>query len=269
MKKYFFCLLCATALMQTSPAYGFHKKDKDKRHSETVTVRIPEPDQLAPKTAGEELVAPIEEVRRQDLKWSNHKYGIDVSRYQNQIDWEAVAKDPNAKYAYLKATEGAGLVDRTYAYNLSEARRVGIKVGCYHFFSPTASVEDQFKNLTSTVDLSTQDLIPIIDVENRGRGSLDEFCNRLRKFLIDVENHYKVKPIIYTSSHFYNKYLRGKFTEYKYMIARYHDEEPVLADNIQFVMWQFTSEGRISGIKGPVDRSKFMDGYSMIDILIR
>ena len=139
----------------------------------------------------------------------------------------------------------------------------------YHFFSPTASVEDQFKNLTSTVDLSTQDLIPIIDVENRGRGSLDEFCNRLRKFLIDVENHYKVKPIIYTSSHFYNKYLRGKFTEYKYMIARYHDEEPVLADNIQFVMWQFTSEGRISGIKGPVDRSKFMDGYSMIDILIR
>ena len=67
MKKYFFCLLCATALMQISPAYGFHKKDKDKRHSETVTVRIPEPDQLAPKTAGEELVAPGPEMEQPQI----------------------------------------------------------------------------------------------------------------------------------------------------------------------------------------------------------
>ena len=236
MKKYFFCLLCSAILIPTQPVFGYHKKDKDKRHEETYTAHLPVPDQLAPKTKGEDLVAPVEEVRRHDLKWGNHKYGIDVSRYQNQIDWDAVAKDPNAKYAYLKATEGAGLVDKTYAYNLSEARRVGIKVGCYHFFSPTAAIEDQFKNLTSTVDLSTQDLIPIIDVENRGRGSLDEFCNRLRKFLINVEDYYKVKPIIYTSSHFYNKYLRGKFTEYKYMIARYHDEEPVLAEESKVLL---------------------------------
>lgn len=269
MRKYFFCFLCCLTLNQVNPAYGFTKKEKDKRHNETNIVHIPEPDQIVTPVKGEEIVAPVEEVKRHDLIWSNHKYGIDVSHYQNKINWEEVAKDPNAKYAYLKATEGASLVDDTYKYNLKEARRVGIKVGCYHFFSPTAAIDDQFKNLTSTVDLATQDLIPIIDVENRGKGSLDDFCNRLRKFLINVEKYYKVKPIIYTSSHFYNKYLRGKFTEYKYMIARYHNEEPVLADDIQFVMWQFTSEGRIAGIKGPVDRSKFMNDYNMNDILIR
>lgn len=269
MKKYLFCLLCSISLVPANPLYGFSKKDKDKRHSETFMVHLPEPDPMTPNAKGEELVAPIEEAKKHDLKWGNHKYGIDVSRYQNKIDWEMVAKDSNAKYAYLKATEGSGLVDRTYEYNLQEARRVGIKVGCYHFFSPTAPIQEQFQNLISTVDIATQDLIPIIDVENRGKASLEEFCNRLRIFLTDVEKHYKVKPIIYTSSSFYNKYLKGKFTEYKYMIARYHDEEPVLADDIQFVMWQFTSEGYISGIRGPVDRSKFMDGYGMNDILIR
>lgn len=269
MKKYFFCLFWGLALAAVNPAHGYTKKDKDKRQHEAFTVHLPEPDRITAKAENEDLVEPVEEVRRHDLKWGEYRYGIDVSRYQNRIDWEKVAQDPNAKYAYLKATEGSGLVDPTYAYNLSEARRVGIKVGCYHFFSPTAPIEEQFRNLTSTVDLNTQDLIPIIDVETRGRASLEEFCRRLEQFLDDVEKHYRVKPIIYTSSHFYNKYLRGRFTEYKYMIARYHDEEPVLADDIQFVMWQFTSEGRIDGIRGPVDRSKFMDDYNMNDILIR
>ena len=54
------------------------------------------------------------------------------------------------------------------------------------------------------------------------------------------------------------------------MIARYHEEEPILTDeDIKLVMWQFTANGRIAGIKGPVDRSRFMDEYHIGDILIR
>ena len=65
--------------------------------------------------------------------------------------------DKNVSYVYLKATEGASLVDVTYRYNLTEARKAGLKVGCYHFFSPTVDPETQFKNFTSTVNLDEQD----------------------------------------------------------------------------------------------------------------
>lgn len=84
-----------------------------------------------------------------------------------------------------------------------------------------------------------------------------------------VERHYGVRPILYTSRDFYNKYLSGPFTHYKYMIARYHPDIPQLCDNAAFVMWQYSATSRIPGIRGNVDRSCMMDSYTLSDILIR
>jgi len=53
------------------------------------------------------------------------------------------------------------------------------------------------------------------------------------------------------------------------MIARYHTDIPELVNNVPFVMWQYTNVGRVPGIKGDVDRSRFMDNYGLTDILIR
>ena len=77
-----------------------------------------------------------------------------------------------------------------------------------------------------------------------------------------------MRPIIYTSRDFYNKYLAGPFTGYMYMIARYHEEVPELVDDAAFVMWQYTQSGRVRGIRGNVDRSCFMDNYGLKDILM-
>ena len=243
------------------------EKNNKKSKTEKVETTL-EPDHMVLACAPQKPVEAIEEARRHQINHNESRYGIDVSRYQGRINWDEVATDKNVSYAYLKATEAGGLVDKTYAYNLREARRVGVKVGCYHFFSPTASPLDQIKNFTANVDLDVQDLIPIIDVENKGRGNVSAFCKHLETFLKLVENYYGIKPIIYTSSNFYNSYLAGQFTEYKYMIARYKDEVPELKDEIDFVMWQFTSEGTIKGISGAVDRSRFMDGYELRDILL-
>lgn len=245
-------------------------RKKDKRsHADNYEMSVIEPDQMVASCASHSEVKPIEEAYRHRNYFNEHRYGIDVSRYQGRIDWKEVKKDKNAGYVYLKATEGASLVDVTYHYNLTEARKAGLKVGCYHFFSPTIDPDSQFSNFTSVVKLNEQDLIPIIDVEIRGKGSLDNFQARLTKFLSMVEEHYGIRPIIYTSSNFYNKYLSGVYTDYKYMIARYKDEVPQLNDDIKFVMWQFTANGRIEGIKGPVDRSRFMEDYHLGDILLR
>lgn len=244
------------------------KKDKDEG-MDIPLIALAEPDLPVAPSVAHALVEVPEEAERYYLHRTKYRYGIDVSRYQGVIDWDAVGNDRNVSYVYLKATEGASLVDVRYHYNLRGARSAGLRVGCYHFFSPTIDAETQFRNFVSVVKLEEQDLIPIIDVETVGRSNIKRFRERLSKFLRMIEQHYGIRPIIYTSVNFYNKYLAGRYTEYKYMIARYGDVEPFLADDVEFVMWQFTANGRIDGIRGSVDRSRFMDGYHIGDILIR
>ena len=197
--------------------------------------------------------------------------GIDVSHYQGFINWKEVATDPQVAYCYIKATEGSGYVDDCYETNVRQARQNGIKVGAYHFFSPTASPVSQLDNMTSVVDKKDNDLIPIIDVEKIARrANVNAFLQRLRLFLKLVENHYGVRPLIYTGANFYNKYLAGQFTEYKLMIAKYIEPEPVLKDkHAKMLMWQYTSTGSVKGIRGNCDQSMFLKDYNINDILIK
>jgi len=199
---------------------------------------------------------------------STNQGGIDVSHYQGRIDWKAVRNSGKVLYAYVKATESTGLVDDTYAYNIREAHNAGIPVGCYHFFSPTADGQAQLNNFISTVNLSGHDLVPMVDVEVRGKSTLPQFISRLRTFIQGLEKHYKVKPILYTSVNFYNKYLAGHFDDYVYMIARYADEVPQPNSGCRFGLWQYSATGRVSGIHGAVDCSCFIEGYDLKDIMI-
>ena len=193
-------------------------------------------------------------------KWASYSDG--------SINWREVARTGEVHYVYIKATEGAQLVDNTFLTNLRGARHAGLKVGACHFYRPNVSRQQQLQNMKANVNLRDMDLVPIIDVEHRGREPLKTFQTNLLQFLKAVERHYGVQPIIYTSRDFYNKYLAGPFTHYKYMIARYHTEAPVLCDDAAFVLWQYTANGRLAGIRGNVDRSCFMDHYQMRDILL-
>lgn len=265
-------LLLITLLCLSTTTDAAKKKKKKKVEVESYDATLPQPDPimlpLSPQpTLG--MVEVISEQQQQDDHYANHQLGgIDVSHYQGKINWNEVARNANITYVYIKATEGAKLIDDTYLTNLKGARHAGLKVGCYHFYSPTADVRQQFTNFTHTVKLKDHDLIPIIDIEHRGKASLQQFQSRLRLFLRLVEEHYGVRPILYTSRDFYNKYLSGPFTNYKYMIARYHTDIPKLCDNAAFVMWQYSATSHIRGIRGNVDRSCLMDSYTLSDILL-
>ena len=228
-----------------------------------------DPDPPMPALSPQVPLAPDSfDIAQETYHIANYKIGgIDVSHYQGKINWKEVTYNKLA-YVYIKATEGAKYVDQTYYANLKGAKQVGLRVGAYHFYSPTANIHEQFRNFTSVVKLSDHDLIPIIDIEHRGKAPLARFQGSLRQFLRMVEKHYGVRPILYTSRDFYNKYLSGPFTNYKYMIARYHEDIPKLRDNAAFVMWQYSATSRIHGIRGNVDRSCLMDNYSLSDILL-
>lgn len=251
-------------LVLTQTTFADKKKGKEIEQIYTlpepdVLPKAPQPDQLQPRVA--ELRPPI----RHTVAGGQ---GIDVSHYQGRIDWDEVVTNKDIQFVYVKATEGGNLVDEFYLRNLYGAKRVGIPVGCYHFFSPTVSALVQLENFRSTVDPRQQDLIPIVDVEKRGKASLVQFQKSLKAFLDGVERMFGVKPIIYTGVNFYAKYLEGKFMEYKFMVARYADEFPGLSEDVPIVLWQYSSTSYVDGIRGHVDKSVFLDRYGLADILL-
>jgi lysozyme len=199
----------------------------------------------------------------------NHVHGIDLSRYQGDVFWETVGENTKMAYVYLKATEGGDRIDPKFERNIELAHRHGLKVGSYHFFRPKTPLKKQLDNFTAQCLPGEQDLIPMIDVETTGGMPSNQFCDSLMTFLWMVEKHYKQKPLVYTFRNFYNWHLQGRLNDYKLMVAMYLDEEPVLADERDITMWQYTSKGRIVGINGYVDKSRFMGRHGLREIRFR
>ncbi len=259
--------------MIASPADA-RKKKKNQKTAETEYVEL-EPDKPANeyKALPDSYHRPAKQPKiTNNIPFvGNYAHGIDVSHYQGSINWSETAKDPNVGFAYIKATEGTDLVDDMYDYNLREARRCGVKTGSYHFFRPNYSAEAQFRNFTRVVNRKNQDLLPLIDVEVTGGVTIETMHTRLLEFLRLVTNEYGKRPVIYTGRNFYNKYFAGysAFKAYQFMIAQYTADEPLLNGGDDFIMWQYTSHGRVKGIRGEVDQSRFRGRHSLSEILYR
>lgn len=199
----------------------------------------------------------------------SHVHGIDLSHYQGEVFWEAIGDNSKMAYVYLKATEGGDRIDDKYEQNIELAHKYGLKVGSYHFFRPKTPLKLQLENFKAQCRPSQQDLIPMIDVETKQGLSNDAFRDSLMTFLTMVEEAYHQKPLVYTGTNFYNRYMSGLMNGYKLMIAQYSSNEPVLNDGNDYMLWQYTGKGHIDGIRGYVDKSRFMGRHGLREIRYR
>lgn len=96
-------------------------------------------------------------------------HGIDVSRWQERIDWQRVAKMRDngirLQFAFIKATEGEKLVAPYFSRNWQLSRENGLLRGAYHYFSPSVSASVQARLFLQTVDFSQGDFPAVLDVE--------------------------------------------------------------------------------------------------------
>lgn len=271
MKKLYILLVFCIAMMAIGDGFAqrskhkhrgkhkTHKVTKKKKRSKKKTARfepIPDP----------RLLDPDYDPYLQCEDTCNHVHGIDLSHYQGEVFWETVGENTKMAYVYLKATEGGDRIDSQYERNIELAHRHGLMVGSYHFFRPKTPLLQQLRNFRMQCRPGEQDLIPMIDIESTGGLSTYEFCDSLFTFLAMVEKTYRQMPLLYTGRNFYNKHLQGLVDDYKIMIAMYTPEEPVLADGRDITMWQYTSKGRIVGIRGFVDKSRFMGNHGLREI---
>lgn len=198
-------------------------------------------------------------------------YGIDVSHHQGKIEWVKVREWNGKKisFVYVKASEGATYVDKTYNTNLKEATDNNLLVGSYHYFRTTSSVKNQFENFIKHVDIDKQNLIPLIDVEEKKNWNNAEFHKNFQEFLNLVENHFGAKPIIYTVNSFYNINLSGKYKSYHFLIGRYGENPPNMKDKTSWTIWQFTETGKVDGIPKYADIDLLNSKYNLQDLLLK
>lgn len=186
-------------------------------------------------------------------------YGIDISRHQGDINWERLKQgDPeNApiRFIYMKATEGSDFTDVNFKHNFAKAKEHGYVRGAYHYFSRHSSGIAQAEMFIKTVRLEKGDLPPVVDVEESPKDKV-RFMQELKLFISKIENHYGVKPIIYSYRKYKEKYLSEPyFDKYPLWVAHYYI--PKIEGNIEWLMWQCSDIGSIPGIKEDVDINVF------------
>jgi len=177
--------------------------------------------------------------------------GIDVSHHQGTIDWTAVQRDDVA-FAYLKASEGGDHRDRQFERNLAEAKRLGLPVGAYHFFTFCRPGADQAKNFVEAVPPNATQLPPVVDIEFTGncdrRPSPQELGHEVATFLDAVEGRLGAKLIYYAPDDLLEDY--GEMLPPRRLWRRSIMHEPERAD---WTIWQYHPAGRVAGVEGDVD----------------
>ena len=192
------------------------------------------------------------------------KTGVDVSTYQKEIDWQAVAAD-GIDFAILRLghrgyTEGGLFMDQTFEANLSGALDAGLDVGVY-FFSQAITPEEAEAEAAYILNAVKGHEIayPIaFDWEPiaPGSGARTESLPNATLTQCAAAFCAAIKEAGYTPAVYFNQslgYLRydlRELTEHVLWLAEY-DTKPDFY--YHFDLWQYTHTGRVDGIQGDVD----------------
>ncbi|WP_251318056.1 glycoside hydrolase family 25 protein [Flintibacter muris] len=192
------------------------------------------------------------------------KTGVDVSTYQKEIDWQAVAGDgidfAILRLGYRGYTEGGLFMDQTFETNLQGALDAGLDVGIY-FFSQAITPEEaeaeasfvlnavEGYNITYPIAFDWEPITPgsgartdSLDNDTLTRCA-DAFCAKIQEA--------GCQPAVYFNQSLgYLRYDLRELTGYNLWLAEY-DTKPDFY--YHFDLWQYTHTGQVAGIQGDVD----------------
>ena len=199
--------------------------------------------------------------------------GVDVSVYQGEIDWQAVA-DSGVEFAMIRVgyrgySQGAIQPDTNFQKNMEGALKAGLDVGVY-FFSQATTVREAEEEADYVLEAIRNYPVtyPVVfDWERQNySGSrtqkvpdTETMCRMANAFCEEIQAE-GYQPMVYFYQNLaYNNYDLSKIMEHPFWLAQYTDYPSFYYD---FEMWQYTSSGRVAGISGDVDLNLrfFRDG---------
>jgi lysozyme len=199
-------------------------------------------------------------------------FGIDISEYQDKIDWDALKEIEGGypiEFVFVRASVGNERADKKFKKNWKKAKEKGFICGAYHYYRPNENSLEQARNFIQQVTLVPGDFPPVLDIEKLPKTqSIERLKVGLKRWLETVEKHYGVKPIIYSSESYYEDFLKEDFETYPFWIANYTAFYTDIED--EWSLWQFTENGKVSGIKTPVDINIYNgNSVEMKELLIK
>ncbi|XP_054258814.1 lysozyme M1-like [Macrosteles quadrilineatus] len=192
---------------------------------------------------------------------------VDVSHWNGRINWTEV-RAAGVKLAIAKATEGGTYTDDTFATNWRGIKQSGIQPGAYHYLrggTSTAQAQVQnIKNALKSVNFGANDML-VIDVEEQFNQNVskDKMADVLKAVLDGLKGSFSNLWIYTGPSYWENKVAWRKydFSQYKLWIAHYTTKsQPTIPSTWKtkgYSLWQYTDKGRVNGISGNVDMSRY------------
>jgi GH25 family lysozyme M1 (1,4-beta-N-acetylmuramidase) len=203
---------------------------------------------------------------RVHFEWEGRqaKEGIDVSFYQGEIDWEAVAADgvdfAMIRLGYRGYTQGGLALDSYFTRNIQGALDAGLEVGVY-FFSQAITPEEAEEEAQFVLDnLQGYDIRypvvfdwePILPQSNARTDEMDpQLLTQCAAAFCAVIQQAGYDPMIYLNQDMgYLTFDLAQLTDYPLWLAEY-DTSPDFY--YHFDLWQYTHSGTVDGIQGSVD----------------
>lgn len=198
--------------------------------------------------------------------------GVDVSRYQGEIDWPLVAAEEDFVFIRLGfrgyGETGSLNIDDLFEANLSAASAAGIPVGVY-FFSQAATEEEAVEEARFCLEaLDGRELpLPVVIDYELATNADGTMVGRLYEAKLSGEEHGRICAAFcreiekngYTAAVYAGKQLLenglGEVLEHEgcpVWLANWTVQTRYRGD---YFCWQYSDRGSCPGISGPVDRS--------------
>lgn len=189
-------------------------------------------------------------------------HGVDVSRWQGDIDWGKL-RSQGANFVYIKATDGGDHLDPMFRKNWRAAAEAGLKRGAYHFFYWCRTASSQADWFIRNVPNVPDALPPVIDVEwnhlsnCKKRPSRTHVLEKMQVFMDRLERHYGKRPVIYTAPDFYRDNLKGEFLDYPFWLRSVAAHPSKVYPGRNWMFWQYSGSGLSHGVDGKIDLNVF------------
>jgi lysozyme len=204
------------------------------------------------------------------VPWKYQVHGIDVSKYQGDIDWRRV-RDSGVSFAFVKATEGGDHSDERFLQNWAAARAAGVPRGAYHYYYFCRTAEEQAAWFMNHVPKDPSALPPVLDLEwthksrtCRLRPDAGTVRNEARTFLQLLQAYYRKRPVIYTTVDFYRDNELWRLEGYPFWLRSVAGHPSEVYPGQRWTFWQYTGTGVVDGIDGPTDLNVFAGSFGQM-----